>query len=75
MKNQTVIKSVEKIYNQLNNVFYAESLISRVRIDIMRPKLRDGTILRKLRALRQDLNNDINYKVIRSGKVDAYHKI
>ena len=58
----SVQKSVFKAFNMMPETFYTSKLIEAVRIDINRPYVYDGTVLRKLRTLRS--NGVLNYKCI-----------
>lgn len=71
---ETVIKATEKAYNNLPEVFKLLNLIKLVRFYTKRPYLTDGTITRRLRELRADINKEINYRVI-DNKKSIYKKI
>jgi len=55
MEKETIKTSVEKVFNQMPDTFLANNLIARVRTRRNQPYLRDESIMRFLRQLRQEM--------------------
>jgi len=70
----TVREATYKAFNQMNAEFSVLELIRLVRIITTRPALTDGSILRRLRELRADPNEDLNYIVVDNKKA-TYQKL
>lgn len=65
--NATVYDAVLLAYNQIaSKSFYVHAILNRVRSICERPELMDGTILRRLRELRED--GKINFTCIDNHK-------
>jgi len=73
-KRPTIKKSVGIVFGKMPKIFGASSLISQVKVVSGRENVFDGTVLRKLRELRTDVDSGVNYEVIDNHKA-IYKKI
>lgn len=70
----SVQEAVAMAWDQMPNIFYTYNLILMVRALLARPSCHDGTILRKLRVLREEHPEKYDYKVI-SKESSQYQKL
>jgi hypothetical protein len=60
----TVRQATELAYNHMPETFQSQSLVQMARSIMARPSCMDGTILRRLRELREDDSVHFNYEII-----------
>lgn len=60
----TVKEATAQAFGEMNETFYTFQLVAMVRGKTARPFLMDGTILRRLRELREQHSDIYNYEVV-----------
>ena len=68
----SVLEATRMAYNDMPEIFHAIIFVMTVRILLCRPACMDGTIMRRLRQLREA--GKINYR-IKSNELAIYEKI